>query len=105
MALLVFAFLFTVSGISSAHALDVQAGSIANETRPFITVWQTDNEGTSEDNQITIPGEGTGYLIAWEEVDDPDNSGSETGTDEHTVTFPSPGTYRVSISGDFTRIN
>ncbi len=104
MALLVFAFLFTVVGISSSHAMSVQAGNIADDSRPFITVWQTDNEGTSEDNQITIPGVGTNYLIAWEEVGNPGNNGSETGTDDHTVTFPSPGTYRVSISGDFTRI-
>ncbi|MFN2374770.1 MAG: BspA family leucine-rich repeat surface protein [Cyclonatronaceae bacterium] len=71
----------------------------------FITIWKTDNEGVSDDNQITIPGEGTGYQISWQEVDNPDNFGSETGTDEHTVTFPSPGIYRVAISGDFTRIH
>ncbi|WMN13056.1 BspA family leucine-rich repeat surface protein [Marivirga salinae] len=72
---------------------------------PFITVWQTDNPGSSEDNQITIPGTGTDYLIEWEEVGNEDNNnGSETGINSHTVTFPSAGTYRVKISGDFTRI-
>jgi surface protein len=80
--------------------------TVANaQDRPFITVWQTDNPGTSEDNQITIPGTGTDYLIEWEEVgNEASNSGSETGTDEHTVTFPSAGTYRVMISGAFHRI-
>jgi len=97
--------LFVVIAVSSTHALDVEEGNIADDPRPFITVWKTDNEGTSEDNQITIPGVGTDYLIVWEEVGNPDNNGSDRGTDEHTVTFPSPGTYRVSISGDFTRIN
>jgi surface protein len=81
---------------------------------PFITVWNTANPGTSDPNQITIPGTGTDYTVDWVEVEDVDgswevvvggNSGSETGTDEHTVTFPSAGTYRVMISGNFTRIN
>jgi surface protein len=81
---------------------------------PFITVWNTANPGTSDANQITIPGTGTDYTVDWVEVEEVDgswevvvggNSGSETGTDAHTVTFPSAGTYRVMISGNFTRIN
>ena len=32
---------------------------------PFITTWKTDNDGLSEDNQITIPGSGTNYIINW----------------------------------------
>jgi surface protein len=81
-------------------------GTVSNaQDRPFITVWQTDNPGTSEDNQITIPGTGTDYLIEWEEVgNEANNNGSETGTDEHTVTFPSAGTYRVKISGELKGI-
>ncbi len=75
------------------------------QDRPFITVWKTDNAGTSADNQIIIPGTGTDYLIEWEEVgNEANNNGSETGTNQHTITFPSTGTYRVKISGDFTRI-
>jgi surface protein len=70
----------------------------------FITVWQTDNPGDSEDNQITIPGTGTNYLIEWEDVNDPNSFGSLTGNDITTVTFPVAGTYRVYVSGDFTRI-
>ena len=82
-----------------------QTGFVLAQDAPFITVWQTDNPGPSEDNQITIPGTGTDYLIEWEEVgNEANNNGSETGTDEHTITFPSAGTYRVKISGDFTRI-
>lgn len=81
---------------------------------PFITVWQTDNEGDSDDDQITIPGEGNEYDIEWVEVEENNgewqevsdgNSGSETGTDEHTVDFDAPGTYRVEISGSFSRIH
>jgi surface protein len=72
---------------------------------PFVTVWDTEEDGESNDDQIIIPGTGTNYTIEWEEVGNTSNSGSETGTDEHTVTFPSPGVYRVKISGDFTRIH
>ncbi|RUA33665.1 MAG: hypothetical protein DSY77_09125 [Bacteroidetes bacterium] len=82
-----------------------QTGFALAQDAPFITVWQTDNPGTSEDNQITIPGTGTDYLIEWEEVgNEANNNGSETGTDEYTITFPSVGTYRVKISGSFNRI-
>jgi len=70
----------------------------------FITTWKTDNPGTSNNNQITIPGTGTNYLIEWEEVSNPANNGTAVGNNITTVTFPTPGTYRVSISGDFTRI-
>lgn len=38
-------------------------------------------------------------------MDNPDNSGSEIGSDEHTITFPAPGTYEIRISGDFSRIH
>ncbi|RUA31268.1 MAG: hypothetical protein DSY77_13210, partial [Bacteroidetes bacterium] len=83
----------------------LQTGFALAQDAPFITVWQTDNPGTSEDNQITIPGTGTDYLIEWEEVgNEAANNGGETGSDSHTITFPSAGTYRVKISGDFTRI-
>jgi len=72
---------------------------------PFITIWDTENAGESADDQITIPGEGTSYQIIWEEVGNTSNTDTLTGTDDVTVTFPSPGLYRVKISGDFTRIH
>ncbi|TVR81329.1 MAG: BspA family leucine-rich repeat surface protein, partial [Saprospirales bacterium] len=72
--------------------------------RPFITTWQTDLPGVSEDNQILIRGTGFGYTIEWAEVGNPGNTGVETGTGETLITFPHAGTYRVSISGNFTRI-
>ena len=74
----------------------------------YITVWKTDNEGASASNQITIPATGVGYSIAWEEVGNPANNGTAIGTNAYTLTFPSPGTYQVSItpgSGTFTRIS
>jgi len=95
----------TIKLLSLLTLLILQTSFTLAQDAPFITVWQTDNPGSSEDNQITIPGTGTDYLIEWEEVgNEANNNGSETGTDEHTVTFPSAGTYRVKISGDFTGI-
>lgn len=94
----------TIALIVVAVSVCTVTAQDGNSTR-FITIWKTDNEGVSDDNQITIPGTGTDYQISWQEVADPENFGSETGTDEHTVTFPSPGTYRVAIGGDFTRIH
>ena len=77
---------------------------IVYSQRPFVTIWKTDNPGFSADNQIFIRGTGTNYLIEWEEVGNPANNGSLIGNDATTITFPNPGIYQISISGDFTRI-
>ncbi|WP_342083987.1 BspA family leucine-rich repeat surface protein [Dyadobacter sp. OTU695] len=74
----------------------------------YITVWKSDNQGTSANNQIIIPAKGNGYSIAWEEIGNPANNGTAIGTNNYTLTFPTPGTYQVSItpgSGTFTRIS
>lgn len=73
----------------------------------FITTWKSNNPGTSQTNQITIPTQGPGYNynVYWAEIGNPNNSGSATGImGDHTITFPSAGTYQVEITGDFPRI-
>ncbi len=79
----------------------------------FVTVWQTDSTGVSEDDQVTIPAEGDNYDIEWTEVVEFEGgwreaesplTGSETGGEEHTIDFGEPGTYRVKITGDFDHI-
>jgi surface protein len=77
---------------------------LAEGQNPFITTWQTNKPGTSNNNQITIPGTGTNYQIDWEEVGNPVNNGTAVGNDATTITFPSIGIYRISLSGNFTRI-
>ena len=77
------------------------AASSLSFGQAFITTWKTDNTGTSNDNQITIPTTGSGYNY---NVDWGDGS-SDTGvTGNITHTYTSPGTYTVSITGDFPRI-
>ncbi len=93
--LFVAAFLSAAFGPPSAQAQDA----------PFITIWDTENPGGTENDQVKIPGRGTDYQIVWEEVGNVSNTDTLTATDAETITFPSPGTYRIKISGDFTRIN
>ncbi|MGE9310565.1 BspA family leucine-rich repeat surface protein [Niabella sp. CJ426] len=65
--------------------------------RPYITVWKTNNSGVSATNQIRVPAEGS-YTYVWEEVGNPGNNGNGSGADELTITFPSIGTYRLSMT-------
>ncbi|TMM55867.1 BspA family leucine-rich repeat surface protein [Maribacter algarum] len=70
--------------------------------RPFITTWKTDNEGFSEDNQITIPthpDEVYNYTVDWG-----DGTSNSAVTGDITHTYATPGTYRISIVGSFPRI-
>ncbi|MGM0580778.1 MAG: BspA family leucine-rich repeat surface protein [Bacteroidota bacterium] len=90
--------------ISTIITLLIFQSAIVFAQNPFITVWKTDNTGASADNQIIIPGTGTDYTVEWEEVENTANSGSEVFTDTDTLTFPSIGTYRIKISGDFQQI-
>ncbi len=69
--------------------------------QPFVTTWKTDNPGTSNDDQITIPTTGTGYDY---NVDWGDGMSDANVTGDITHTYATPGTYTVSITGLFPRI-
>lgn len=82
---------------------------------PFITIWKTNNPGSSNSNQIKIPANGM-IGIYWEEVGDSSNNGTQVAnpnnTSQYTISFPSSGKYRVEITPLhitgrplFTRIN
>lgn len=99
-------------GLNNITATQSSAGNtsefsaIQALTLPFITTWKTDNPGASATNQITIPtngGAGYNYDIYWEEVGNPTNNGTEPSgqTGNYTITFPTPGTYKVEITGAF----
>ncbi len=68
---------------------------------PFNTTWQTDNTGTSSDNQITLPLSSSGsynFIVNWGDG----NSDTITSYDqsEITHTYAVAGEYDVSISGE-----
>ena len=67
----------------------------------FVTTWKTDNPGTSNDDQITIPTIGTGYFY---DVNWGDGMTDRDVTGDITHTYATPGTYTVSITGAFPRI-
>jgi surface protein len=75
--------------------------------QPFITFWKTDNPGSSDDNQITLPVitslPGYDFVVLW---GDGTLREWKTGDPESwlTHTYPAPGTYTVTIHGDFPRI-
>ncbi len=99
--------LFLLSGLL-LQSLVVLAGP-ADE---FITIWQTDNPGQSNPDELRFFGTGNGYSITWEEVGNEATNngslvaGSITSGSYQLITFPSPGTYRVkvdpTVSGSFT---
>ena len=65
----------------------------------FITVWKTDNSGTSNSNSITIPILGSytyNYNVDW--GDGTTSTGLTTAT---TKTYTTAGTYTVKITGNF----
>src|SRR6056297_3214633 len=81
---------------------------IPGEAGNFITIWNTENSGSSANNEIRIPhanGETYNFTLYWEDTTDSSVNGTETFTTPFfTVTFPAPGIYRVEITGDFPRI-
>ena len=67
----------------------------------FILTVKTDNAGTSNDDQMTLPIIGGTYNVDWG-----DGSSIETGlSGTQTHTYPVAGTYTVRISGTFDRFN
>lgn len=93
--------LFTVFILLSMFAGKAQAQD------PYVTIWKSDNPGSSGATQITIPATGTNFSISWEQVGNPAVNGTATGNGATTLTFPAAGNYRVSITpgaGSFSAI-
>src|SRR5690606_22970099 len=63
----------------------------------FITIWKTDNDGPSGDDQITIPAGGE-FTYTWVDTNNPASTGSGSGNDGTTITFPQAGTYEIRIA-------
>ena len=67
----------------------------------FVTTWQTDIE-YQYDNSITIPTQSGGYNYT---IDWGDGNSDTAVTGDITHHYDTPGTYTVSITGDFPRIH
>ena len=93
----------TTYTITATNVTDSSSASIPMEVtqRAFISIWKTDNYGSTDDNQVLISTGGTAsnYTVDWG-----DGSQDSEITGDITHTYASVGTYTVSIRGDFPRI-
>ena len=72
---------------------------IESNSLSFITVWKTDNSGSSNSNSIIIPTDSSytyNYNVNW--GDGTDSTGLTT---DATHTYATPGIYTVKITGTF----
>ena len=76
------------------------AKSLGAVEERFIISVKTDNAGGSNDNQFTIPTRSVGFTYDYN-VETSDGQTFSNLTGNHTITFPSPGTYDIKISGNF----
>ena len=74
-------------------------GLFSSGSRGFVSTWKTDNTGTSNDDQITLPliSGNHNFTVYWGDG----NSDTITAYDDaaKTHTYASAGTYQVVISG------
>ena len=92
-----------IQAISPSGETNIVGGGGVDER--FIITVKTDNAGTSNDNQFTIPTSTTGITQAFNYDIETSDGQTITGvTGNHTITFPSAGTYDIFISGSFPYI-
>ena len=93
----------TTYTITATNVTDSSSASIPMEVtqRAFISIWKTDNYGSTDDNQVLISTGGTAsnYTVDWG-----DGSQNSEITGDITHTYASLGTYTVTIRGDLPRI-
>ena len=80
--------------------LYIPSAAVADER--FIITVKTDNAGSSNNNQFTIPVQGA-YTYDYD-VETSDGQSFTTQISNLTITFPSAGTYDIFISGLFPQI-
>ncbi|MBL4868816.1 MAG: BspA family leucine-rich repeat surface protein [Pseudomonadales bacterium] len=100
----------TVNNYVITYSATDSAGNTGNLTREvnvilppgaFVTIWKTDNPGTSSSDQIQITtlGAGYDYRIEWG-----DGSADNNVTGNIVHSYEAAGTYTLIITGDFPRI-
>ncbi len=85
------------------HIIGDVVGSCSVELEPFVTIWKTNNPGSSSNNQITVPATGD-FNYIWDQLDINGNiiisqiiPQPASGTT--TITFPGVGIYRLYMTG------
>ncbi|GAA0716142.1 hypothetical protein GCM10009430_11530 [Aquimarina litoralis] len=89
----------TLFSFSNRNSSELDLTAFVGE---FTSIWDTTQEGTSADNEITIPtnpGFTYNYIVDWG-----DGSTDTNITGDITHTYATAGTYTVKISGDFPAI-
>lgn len=95
--------LYIYDGSGACSSQEDFALTLTTVALPFITTWKTDNPGVSNNNQVTIFTYGLStynYNIDWGDMNTDNNV---TGNITHT--YLTPGTYTITITGTFPRIN
>ncbi len=92
----------TVTDNKGGVATDTMTLTVIYPPELFVTTWKTDNEGKSNNNQITIPTDpkySYNYDIDW------GDGKKDTGvTGDITHTYDSKGSYTIKISGEFPHL-
>ena len=83
------------SGTWTATATDTVVLTVKETSNHFVTTWAT----ASDNDSITIPGNGT-YAVLWG-----DGNTDENVDGSQTHAYADAGTYTVSITGDLKKIN
>ncbi|WP_188466010.1 BspA family leucine-rich repeat surface protein [Marivirga lumbricoides] len=69
----------------------------------FVTTWDTEEEGYTNDDQIQLIAFGGPYDIHWEKLDDPSVNGIvEDAAGTNIITFPVAGRYKVYLPNSIT---
>ena len=90
----------TLTDPSGPNWTITDAGSNCDDA--FISTWKTDNQGGTNDNSIRIPAISAAFNFNIDWGDGTIETGVTAGLVEHT--YSAPGTYDVTITGNFPRI-
>ena len=94
-----------ISIANAIYSSTLQGSGGGGVDNRFIITVKTDNAGTSNNEQFTIPTSTTGITQAFlYDIETSDGQTITGNTGDTTITFPSAGTYDIYISGSFPYI-
>ncbi|MEP3387720.1 MAG: hypothetical protein ABJO02_06015 [Reichenbachiella sp.] len=92
-------------GLAAKVSLEAKGFTVITNIPPFVSTWKTDNPGNSNSNQIILPTHSLGaynFSVDW---GDGTSDIITTWDQAETIhTYSSPGTYDVTITGQFEDI-